>query len=211
MKSSQRGGALVRILLLVCAGLCSSATFAQTFQITVDTSAIAGTTGYVDFQFNPADENAADASASISAWDGSITLFGSPTVEGSVTGSLPETVSLLNSTAFNDYFQTVEFGDTFSFVVEFSGDFAVESSSLATSFALSLYAADGVTPLLTDDVSGSIVRIELASDGVTVETFAPSVVQVTPVPLPAAAWLFLSGLTGLIGVSRSRLRTAASN
>lgn len=208
MKSSQRSGALVRLFLLVCAGLCSSATFAQTFLITVDTSEIAGTNGYVDFQFNPADVSAPGASASISG--GSITLFGAPAIEGSVVGTLPGTVSLLNSTAFNDYFHAVEFGDAFSFQVQFSGDFAVEPSLLATSFALSLYAADAMSPLLTNDVSGSIVRFELASSGVTFETFTPSV-QVTPVPLPAAAWLLLSGLTGLIGVSRSRLRAAASN
>lgn len=210
MKSSQRSGVLVRLFLLVCAGLCSSATFAQTFQITVDTSEIAGTNGYVDFQFNPADVIAPGASASISAWGGSITLFGAPAIEGSVVGTLPGTVSLLNSTAFNDYFHAVEFGDAFSFQVQFSGDFAVEPSLLATSFALSLYAADAMSPLLTNDVSGSIVRFELASSGVTFETFTPSV-QVTPVPLPAAAWLLLSGLTGLIGVSRSRVRAAASN
>lgn len=202
MKSIRRGGALASFLLLICAVLGSNPALAQVFQVTVDTRSIAGTTGYVDFQLNPADLSAPEVGASILDWAGSITLLGAPIVEGSVTGSLPETVQLGNSTAFNDYFHEVEFGDTISFLVEFTGNSPLPAS-LGTSFALALYGADAVSPLLSDDISGSLIRFELASGDPSYQAFT-SLAQVTPVPLPAAAWLLLSGLTGLISVSRRR-------
>lgn len=203
MKSShRRDGVFARILMLVCLGLCASVAAAQTFEITVDTSAIAGTNGYVDLQLNPADLLAPTVGASILDWTGSITLIGAPLVEGDVTGALPATVELSNSTAFNDYFQAVQFTDAFRFLLQFTGNASIPPSSLGTSFALSLYAANGLSPLLTGDASGSIVRFELLAGDVSYQTFGPA--QVSPVPLPAAVWLLLSGMAGVLGVSRFR-------
>lgn len=213
MKLSQRSRAWVHALLLICAGLCSSTTLAQSYLITVDTSAIAGTSGYVNFQFNPADLMAPEAGASILQWAGSITLLDAPMIEGNVTGALPGMISLNNGTAFNDYFQAAQFGDAFSFVLQLAGNVFLPANSLGTSFALALYAADAMTPLLSDDISGSLLRFELRPDGSSdyqafgPDASSPSVVQVAPVPLPAAAWLLLSGVMGLLGVARSRLNT----
>ena len=203
MKSIRRGRALAGFMLLICAVLGSSSALAQIFEVTVDTRAIAGTTGYVDFQLNPADISAPEVGASILDWADSITLLGAPVIEGSVTGALPDTVRLSNSAALNDYFQAVEFGDAIRFVVEFTGNPPFPSVRLGTSFALALYGEDAVSPLLSGDISGSLVRFELALGNISYETFS-SVAQVSPVPLPAAAWLLLSGLSGLIGVSRVR-------
>lgn len=194
---------LLNVFVLICAGLFASVASAQSYLITVDTSELAGTDGYVNFQFNPADLTAPAADASILQWIGSTTLLDAPLIEGNVTGSLPGTVTMNNGTAFNDYFHATQFGDAFSFIVQFSGD--VSPVALGTSFALALYAADGATPLLTDDLSGSLVRFELGAPGVTYLAYS-SAVQVTPVPLPAAAWLLLSGIVTLAGAARSRRR-----
>ena len=194
---------LLHAVLVICAGLFASVASAQSYLITVDTSELEGTEGYVNFQFNPADLTAPAADASILQWLGSTTLIDAPLVEGNVTGSLPSIVTLNNGTAFNDYFQAAQFGDAFSFIVQFSGN--VSPSALGTSFALALYAADGSTPLLTDDVSGSLVRFELSSAGIDYLA-SSSAVQVTPVPLPAAAWLLLSGIVTLAGATRSGRR-----
>ncbi|MFC4313717.1 NF038129 family PEP-CTERM protein [Steroidobacter flavus] len=140
---------------------------------------------------------------SLLQWIGSTTLLDAPLIEGNVTGSLPTTVTMNNGTAFNDYLPAAQFGEAFSFVVQFSVN--VTPSVLGTSFALALYAADGMTPLLTDDVSGSLVRFELSATGI--DYLANSLaVQVTPVPLPAAAWLLLSGMVTLFGAVRRRTR-----
>jgi len=197
---------LLHVVLLMCAGLCASVASAQSYLVTVDTRDYAGTDGYVNFQFNPADLTAPAASATVLQWLGSTTLLDAPLIEGNVTGSLPGTVTMNNGTAFNDYFHAAEFGNVFSFVVEFSGN--VAPSVLGTSFALALYAADGVTPLqLEGDIySGAIARFELTSEGV--DFWNSPYVQVTPVPLPAAAWLLLSGIVTLTGVTRARRRAA---
>jgi hypothetical protein len=197
---------LLHVLMVVCAGLFASVASAQSYLISVDTTALAGTDGYVNFQFNPADLTAPAAEVSILQWLGSTTLLDAPLVEGNVSGSLPSTVTMNNGTAFNDYFHAAEFGDAFSFVVQFSDN--ASPSALGTSFALALYAADGFTPLLTDDVSGSLVRFELSAEGIDYLANS-SAVQITPVPLPAAAWLLFSGIVTLTGATRSRRRRVA--
>lgn len=198
---------LLHVVLMICASVFASVASAQSYRVTVDTSELAGTDGYVNFQFNPADLEAPAAEASILQWLGSTTLLDAPLIEGNVTGSLPGAVTMNNGTAFNDYFHAAQFGEAFSFVVEFSGN--VSPSLLGTSFALALYAADGATPLLTDDISGSLVRFELSSAGIDFLSNS-SAVQVTPVPLPAAAWLLLSGMAALTGAARSRRRAVAA-
>lgn len=198
---------LLHVVLMICASVFASVASAQSYRVTVDTSALASTEGYLNFQFNPADLGAPAAEASILQWLGSTTLLDAPLIEGNVTGSLPGAVTMNNGTAFNDYFHAVQFGEAFSFVVEFSGN--VSPSLLGTSFALALYAADGATPLLTDDISGSLVRFELSSAGIDFLSNS-SAVQVTPVPLPAAAWLLLSGMAALTGAARSRRRAVAA-
>jgi hypothetical protein len=198
---------LLQVLLVICAGLCASVASAQSYLVTVDTSELAGTDGYVNFQFNPADLGAPAAEASVLQWLGSTTLLDAPLIEGNVTGALPGTMTLSNGTAFNDYFHAAQFGDAFSFVVQFSG--GVSPSALGTSFALALYADDAATPLLTNDISGSLVCFELSSAGIDFLT-SSSAVQVTPVPLPAAAWLLLSGIVTLGGAARSCRRALAA-
>lgn len=198
---------MARALLLALSCLSSSVTLAQTFEVTVDTSSLAGTSGFVDFQFNPADTSAPAATAGILDWLGDLSLLGAPSIEGSVIGNLPGALQLVNDTPFNDYFQSVQFGQSFSFTLDFTGAFASTPSLLGTSFALSLYAVDAITPLLSIDDTGSLVRFDLASNGITFQTFPPDlstapVTQVSPVPLPAAVWLLLSAMAGLFGVRR---------
>jgi len=59
---------------------------------------------------------------------------------------------------------------------------------------------------------GEASSVAKGSDGHFVnEIFSParwSVAQQTPVPVPAAVWLFVSGLLGLLGVNKRRHQTA---
>lgn len=201
--------AITQAVLLICVGLCSASALAETYRVVVDTNALNGTNGFLDFQLNPANLSAPSGAAQITDFIGSVSLLSAPLIEGNVAGLLPGAITLANSTPFNDYFQSVQFGNSFSFTLDFSGDFLSLPSLSGTSFALSLYGADAVTPLLTTDVSGSVLRFELAASNATFETFPATIggapiVQVAPVPLPAAAWLLLSGVIGLARMARRK-------
>lgn len=193
--------------LLLCV-LCMPAAHAAMYQVTVDTSSLTGTAGYLDLQLNPADTSAPAAVVDVANLQGNLTLLAMPDVFGEVTGVLPSMVTLTNSAAFNDYFQSVQFGNVFSVMLDIDGDFLTQSSLLGTSFALALYAADGISPLLSTDSSGALVIFELANQAVAYQTFADNngvhSAQVATVPLPAAAWSLLSGLLGIARFARRR-------
>jgi hypothetical protein len=199
------------IMGLLLVGLESPA-MALTYQVTVDTSTLSGTTGYVDLQFNPGTIAAPGAQAALSSFGGPTLISNDPQTgaTGSVTGALPGPLVFSNTTQYNDFFQAVTFGTTTSFNVNFTGAFTTASSGSNTTFSLSFYDATGTNPIFTTDPSGfgSILRMDLAPGG-GITTFntaiIPSAVSVAAVPVPAAVVLFGSGLVGLLGWQRKRL------
>ena len=204
-RQGMRGLALASLLLCLIAGRAQ----AVPFLVSVDTSLLQGSTGFLDLQFNPADVGTPGALASISGFAGSLGLVGAPMPDGAVTGALPGTVQLANATAFNSYFQAVQFGALFRFVVDFTGDFLTQPSALGTSFSLALLN-DALAPLLTNDVSGSLLRFELQAGQVTFQAFQANgrvAATVTPVPLPGTAVLFVAGALLLFGQALRRQRS----
>jgi len=188
------------------------------FSVSVDTSPLSTQSGFLDFQFNPGDSSAEAATASVTLFQ---TVGGSLSQPASLTGdalgSLPGALTLNNGTAFNDAFQGFTFGASFGFTLTLSGP-AIDSpgGTTGSAFALSLYAADGITPLLTTDPNGSVVTIDLNANGTaTVYTFAQSPTDNTPaatvtlagaVPEPSTVVLALIvvACAGLFNFCRSR-------
>ena len=192
-----RAWAFASLLLCLSAGQAS----AVPFLVTVDTSSLQGSSGFLDLQFNPADVATPGALANVTAFAGNLGLVGAPLPEGDITGTLPGPVQLANTTAFNSYFQAVQFGTLFRFVVDFTGDFLTQPASLGTSFAVALLN-DALVPLLTNDVSGSLLRFELQAGQVTFQAFQANgrvAATVSPVSLPGTAVLFVSGVLLLLG------------
>jgi hypothetical protein len=199
-----RGLALTALLLCLLAGRAG----AVPFLITVDTGQLGGSSGFLDLQFNPADVASAGALASVSAFAGNLGLVGAPLSEGAVNGTLPGPVQLGNSTVFNSYFQAVQFGSLFRFVVDFTGDFLTQPSLFGTSFSVALLN-DAFQPLLTEDASGSLLRFELLAGQVTFDAFqvnGRAAATVTPISLPATSALFVAGLLSLLGGTLLRRR-----
>lgn len=156
------------------------------YQVTVDTSAISGTAGNIDLQFNRGDASSQNAFVTISSFSstgGSLT--GAASTSGDVTGVLPGTLTIDNSPGFNDYFQPFTFGSSFQFLLTLDGP-AIESPDhaalIGSSFGLGLFDSTGSTPLLTTDPNGFAGTVDIDRDGVVTTTvFPPTLAGGTPV------------------------------
>ena len=198
-RSGLRSAALTALLFSL--QLFATQAMAVPFLVSVDTSVLNGTTGFLDLQLNPADSATPAALASVMGFGGNLGLLAGPAPEGDVTGTLPGALQLRNSTVFNSYFQAVQFGDLFSFIVDFTGDFLTSTAASGSSFSVSLFD-DGLLPQLTNDVSGSLLRFELLAGNVTFQAFAANgrvAATVAPVALPGSASLFAAGMMLLLG------------
>ena len=165
--------------------------------VTVDTSSVAGTAGFLDFTFDPGPFITQSGFATISAFSSDGTL-GAPTITGDVSGTLPPSITLNNDTPFNDYFTAFTFGNSLNFTLGLGGP-AVDSpdgtSTSGSTFAFSMFSSDESTPLLTaDSLDGFAFEVDVNLDGtakLTNFSDATSIAGgVSSVPEPASGWLF---------------------
>jgi len=186
---------IIKFLVIAVIMFAATSAFADySYNFDVNTSSLSGQTGYIDLQFNPG-LSQGPASAVVTNFTSDATLGGAPAITGDVTGALPSTVVLNNSTGLNDYYQAVTFGNTVDYSLNLSG-------AAGNSFALSFFAADGSTPVLTTDmVNGFATTIDLNANGASVNNLSNQV-SVSQTPIPAAAWLLGSGLTAMFGIRR---------
>jgi hypothetical protein len=149
---------------------------AVVYNVTVDTSSVSGQTGYLDFQFNPGNVTTQPATAQILNFSGG-TIGPPPSTNGNVTGNLPNTVTIVNSTALNEVFQGFTYGSTFSFTLVLSGP-AIDSpngtANAGSTFGLGLYDA-GQIPILTNQgaLSGFAGTVDINLNGTTTATAFP--------------------------------------
>ncbi len=148
------------------------------YQVSVDTSPLANTTGFIDFQFNPGGNDAQAATVQVTGFTLSGGLLAPTSADiGAAAGTLPQTLVIGNGGAFNDVFQGITYGTSLSFTASFSGPALTPPPNVITgsTFVLGLYAGDGVTPLLTTDPSGSLADVELNGTGTTTPTTFPDI------------------------------------
>jgi hypothetical protein len=187
----------------------ATASAATVYQVSVDTSSLYGTTGYLDLQFNPGDVTSPSATATLRGFSGDVTLDSGAVVDGSASGALPGTLSFGNDTPFNAALQPVTFSNVFGFTISFSGAYETAVSGSGTRFSLALLDP-AYDPLATVDPVGTILQFELMPGGaVAATTFnadafgAESIVTLTAVPVPAALPLLASAFA-LFGFARRR-------
>ena len=183
------------------------------YSITINTSAVAGSLGYLDVNFSPGvNSQLAYATLAVFTSDGSFP-GPAPSVIGSVMGTLPGDLFMDNST-YADYFQPFTFGNTIHFYVNFAGP-AVDSpdgSSSGTTFGFGLWDSTGTVPLLTTDVQGGFVAsVDLNNDGsLTPHSFPPSaaggspVADFAPTPEPGS-WLLAAPAFAFLALKRRRV------
>lgn len=196
--------------------LLASMTAAQAaviYQVNVDTSSLNGSSGNINFQFNPggSSQSAFVTITGFSSIGGA--LSGVPAVAGGVSGALPGAVTINNSTAFNDYFHAFTFGTSLQFILTLDGP-AIQSpngtSTSGSTFGLAFFDTAGVTPLITTDPFGFAGIVEVALDGTTSTTGFPasagnpSAVTFSEVPEPSTLISFSTALIAIGVVARRR-------
>jgi hypothetical protein len=188
-------------------GTANAALGSQILEVSVDTHTISGTTGSIDFQFNPGPLTHQSATVQIAnfaggAYGGSQQDFG-----GASGGPFPNPITLTNSGAFNDDFETFTFGSKLFFSLLFSGP-AVDSpnglSSSTSVFAFSIFSdVNGINPVLTNDPNGIAALVTVKLDGTLAKTAVSP--QVTFVPEPGAFGLVGGAFAALVWIRRKHL------
>ena len=177
----------------------SSAFAALSYDVTINTTSLSGSDGFLYFQYVPI--NAADSTATISGYTGgSLALARSSEVDGSgVTGLLPGTVTFANTNGINDYNHGITFGNTINFLLSFSDPVPGGVSGGNSTFSLGLFQDEsGATPLR----GGTLFTASLMNDGTATTQILASGTSVSAVPIPAAVCLLGTGLIGLVGIRR---------
>lgn len=195
--------ALKLFVISVLMFAATSAFASLSYQVSVDTSSLKGQDGYLYFQYLPVNAVASSVSVLNFATDG--VLAGAPStqvVDGSaVTGQLPGTVNFGNLQGVNDYNHAVHFGTGINFNLLFAGNSFDASNPGSSTFSLGLFSDEaGLNPLL----GGTVLAVDLNNDGTTAVSMRANEAAASPTPIPAAAWLFGSGLMGLVGLGRRK-------
>lgn len=194
--------AIVFVGLVLC-GVASAS--AVSYHFTVNTTSISGQPGWLDFQFNPGTLGSQAATATVSNFSGATLDTGTEQLTGNVTGTLPGPLAFDNGTPYNDYFQSLTFGNSLTFDLHLAGPAltAPDGSSLSGSLlALSLFDSSVSNALLTNSPDGDLLRVDVNLDGTTALTTYDADGNGTPsavhVPEPAGLGLLATGALALL-------------
>lgn len=175
----------------------------STFHAQIDTSAFSGA-GWLDLQFNPGMLPAVGATVTLSHFTGA---FGSEFyLEGGASGTLSGSITLSNTSSFNDLFQSLTLGGQFGFDLSFSGAYTGTAGTVGTTFSVGLIGADQFSYL--GNPNGPLFQVELtptfggtpASTSLTM--MAGNVASISAVPEPSTYLLLVGGLAVLGGAVR---------
>lgn len=197
--------ALRRVLLAAVLAASSSLALADplAYRVEIDTSAFAGA-GFLDFAFIAGNSPAPGASAVLSNFSGAFGALESQ--EGSVSGSLPGTLTFGNSGAYNDWFHNVTLGGKFGFNIVFGGDFLSTAGNAGTTFGVGLLDYTGMSYL--GNANGNVLQFELTPlngglpASITGSSYA-SIATISAVP-EASEWMMLTGGLALIAFALRR-------
>jgi hypothetical protein len=177
---------------------------AATFQVTIDTTPLAGQQGYLAFDLYKGD--AATANQAVVTAFSSAVVLGQASVTGNVVGSLAGSVTLTSSTFFSEFLQALTFaaGQT-TFSLALSENFVAGSSP--DGFAVFLLNS-ALQPYDTSDPTGAdaLLSIDLRAP-LSPQVYTSAVATISVVDEPARFVLLGFGLMML--AARGRLGARA--
>ena len=190
-----------------------------TYHVTVDTTQLNGSTGSLDFNFEPGPLTTQAASVSILNFTTDGAPSGAASTAGDASGSLAASTLLLdNGTGFNDYFTAFQYGSNIAFDISLFGPALSTPNGTATSgslFAFSLFSdAAGTVPTLTTNTTdgfGYTVAVNL-NGSTTATSYLTAATQPPPAvtPEPSSLLLACTGMAALLMVFRKRITTSAA-
>jgi len=189
--------------------------FAGTTYVTVDTSSLAGDPFSIFFYLIDGDATLNNVVQISNAQFGGGSLFGSPTLDGDVSGSLATTVTIGDMQFFNAYSHIFFTGSFLSFDLSFTSNFA---GGTPDSLAFLLLDNNTGLPIPTLDPLGSDVFLlfDLSNPGLgqayatdpqrtSIVIPAPSVTAATnEVPEPATLFMVSTTLIAILAINRRR-------
>lgn len=189
---------LAATLILAAAGAVRADTV---IQVAVNTSSLSGTSGFLDFQFDPSAGETQQASVQILNFTGG-NYGGSFTPTDEIAGGpLPSPVTLGNGIQtgvnYDDYFESFTYGNTIKFTLDFSGPAVTSPNGFSTgdsTFAFSLLD-NNQNPVLTSDPNGFAGTVAVNENGsLSSSTLSPNLQFV---PEPTSLGLAALSLIGL--------------
>lgn len=182
------------------------------YVITANTSGLDGSPGNVEFSFNPVDGATGSATAVVTGFSigGGGSLAGPIDLMGGATGSLASTLSIANSTGFNDATQGVNYGTTITFDLTITYTPETVNGTL-----FSFFMEDAGFNGYNAGLSGQALDVVVLNT-TTVTTYAPTsnspgypstpTVSVGPAAAPEPSGLVLMGLGAAALVACRKLR-----
>jgi hypothetical protein len=203
-----RTRALAIAALAACLGM--GVATASPVQVSIDTSALAGTSATLAFDF--VEGGPPSNSVTITGFSSDGTL-GSATLTGDVTGTLPGTVTLGDAQFFNELLQDIVLGSTIAFTFDATGN-PPDDGSLPDAFSFFILDPKTLMSLIeTTDLTGagSLLLFSIGSSSPLEVYGSPQVTitAVSTVPEPSSALLVLIAMAaGAALRSRSWRRRA---
>lgn len=188
---------LARLLLaamLACGA--GQAAAGPTYKVSIDTATLGSGPAFLGFYFiGLADAAAAKAIVSNLAGD----LVGTPEVTGTVSGAAPGPLEFSNANGGSDWVQGITLGG----VVSFDLSFIVQQGDVGTTFGWALF--NDTSYLGADGDLGTVSLQHIAGQQTEyLLAVASPLADVTVVPEPGTAWLFLLAGLPLLAYVRRR-------
>jgi hypothetical protein len=165
-----------------------------TYNVTVDTSSLVGTTGGIEFTLIAGNTPAPLDTATITKFVPQAGLVPPPTTSGDVSGNLSTTVSLDNQSP-SMYFESLTYGHTLSYQVTLTG--AGLSKAADTLFSFYLFDSVGNPVSGPSSPSGEILDINIQGPTGVIDTpvtYPPPPITVTTASVPELSGVVLLGV-----------------